>query len=131
MTTTTVAVIPPGVTSDGALAALHGMGRCYPAHALSLANDPVSGGMRIVHDPAAAPPRDARPELRNLSRNDTAHATYLCEITVAQVKAAAELVQAGPGMDERVRFYLLDDGSIAVHQSDAYDHIDRDGRPNG
>lgn len=48
-----VAVIPAGVGLDAALAALHGLGACYPADTLALGTDP-DGGMRVVHDPAAA-----------------------------------------------------------------------------
>jgi hypothetical protein len=47
-----VAVIPAGVGLDAALAALRGLGGCYPADTLSLGTDPA-GGMRVVHDPDA------------------------------------------------------------------------------
>lgn len=50
-----VAIIPPGITFDACLAAMHGMGACYPEHTLSLGND-AGGGMQIIHDPAATPP---------------------------------------------------------------------------
>lgn len=58
-------------------------------------------------------------------------AVFCGEFTVAQIKAAAEMLIEGNGMDPRVRFYALADGSIDVHQSDAVDNIERDGKRNG
>lgn len=48
-----VAIIPPGITLDSALAAMRGMASAYPEHTLSLGNDPEGGGMVIWHDSAA------------------------------------------------------------------------------
>ena len=53
-----VATIPAGVTLDAALAAMKGMGDCYPPETLSLSNDP-SGGMLVLY---AERPDGAEPE---------------------------------------------------------------------
>lgn len=47
-----VATIPPGITLDAALAAMRGMGDCYPPHALAIRNSP-DGGMDIIYDSEA------------------------------------------------------------------------------
>lgn len=55
---------------------------------------------------------------------------FVGEFTAAQIKGAARFIDF-PLADERVRIYALADGSIDVHQSDAVDNIDPDGKRNG
>jgi hypothetical protein len=56
--------------------------------------------------------------------------TYLGELTAAQVIKASEWIMEGDGYDS-VRFYLLEDDSVDVHQGDAFTNIDPDGTVNG
>ncbi|MFY1595451.1 hypothetical protein [Micromonospora sp. WMMD737] len=55
-----VAKILPGRTLDAALSAMRGMSKCYPEHTLSLSNDPSTGGMVVIYDPAATPAKGQR-----------------------------------------------------------------------
>ncbi|GAA4439097.1 hypothetical protein [Phytohabitans houttuyneae] len=59
-----VAIIPPGITLDDALAAMRGMASAYPEHTLSLGNDPERGGMVIWHDATAAPAVERQAQAR-------------------------------------------------------------------
>lgn len=91
---------------------------------------------------ATAPERAGEEDWRPLARSALAKIAkqaesgddgtrFVDELTVAQVKAMAESIEDGESMDPRVRIYKLADGSIDVHQSDAVDNIDPDGKRNG
>lgn len=63
-------------------------------------------------------------------QTDDSGTTYLGELTAAQVIKASEWIMEGDGYDT-VRFYLLEDGSVDVHQGDAATNIEPDGTANG
>jgi hypothetical protein len=63
---------------------------------------------------------------------DREHSTvYMGELTIAQVVEAARWVEDEKDFDQRVRLYMLADGSVDVHQGDDATNIDPDGRNNG
>jgi hypothetical protein len=57
-----VATIPAGVTLDAALAAMSGLGGCYPPKTLSLSNDPA-GGMVVLFEPDSGAQADPAPRV--------------------------------------------------------------------
>lgn len=58
-----IATIPAGVTLDAALAAMQGLGACYPPKTLSLSNDPA-GGMLVLHtEPTGGPEPEPVPRM--------------------------------------------------------------------
>jgi hypothetical protein len=80
-------------------------------------------------DVVAAEARADRDEQRpNISYEG---ARFVAELPIAQLKSAASWADDGENMAPTVRLWALEDGSLDVHQSDAYTNIDEDGTVKG